>query len=285
MWKIKGVWLLIKNKTIKIMAETITGDNGKSIYRSGSQLVSFFNELGFDDLYGEGFPTRWVFANDRIKGLVNNGRILEFINYSLSAEHYLEVQSQYNVDEIIAYWNSYLELDNLKIIRNGNKFSLDGSSTSKVFIQEKHLEILSTAFLKEQIEKCEKKLLEKDFDGAITNARTLVEEVLLEIEKRLTGKREKNDGDISSLYNRVKRSINFDPGQDGLNDSLKQILQGLNSIVVGIGKLRTKASDSHAREYKPSEHHARLAVNSAMTFTAFIIESYHYQQSKFITKF
>lgn len=65
---------------------------------------------------------------------------------------------------------------------------------------------------------------------------------------------------------------------------MKQILQGLNSIVVGIGKLRTKASDSHAREYKPSEHHARLAVNSAMTFTAFIIESYHYQQMKLITK-
>lgn len=262
------------------MAETIAGDNKKSIYRSGPQLVDFFNELGFDDTYGAGFPTRWVFAELKIKEIINQDRLLEFINYSLSAEHYLEVQSQYDIDEIIEYWNSYLKLDDLKIIRNGNKFSLDGLISSNVIVKEKHLEILSTEFLKEQIDKCEKKLSEKDFDGAITNARALVEEVLLEIEERLTGQREKNGGEMSALYNRIKKLINFDPGQEGLNDSLKQILQGLNSIVVGIGRLRTKASDSHAREYKPNEHHARLAVNSAMTFTSFIIESYSYQQNK-----
>ncbi|OXS74007.1 hypothetical protein B1B04_10355 [Lysinibacillus sp. KCTC 33748] len=270
----------IKNKTIKIMAETIAGDNEKSIYRSGPKLVDFFNDLGFDDTYGPGFPTRWVFAEAKIKEIINQDRLLEFINYSLSAEHYLEVQSQFDVDEIIEYWNSYLELDDIKIIRNGNKFSLDGLISSKVIVKEKQLEILSTEFLKEQIDKCEKKLFEKDFDGAITNARALVEEVLLEIEERLTGQREKNGGEMSALYNRIKKLINFDPGQDGLNESLKQILQGLNSIVLGIGKLRTKASDSHAREYKPTEHHARLAVNSAMTFTSFIIESYSYQQNK-----
>ncbi|WP_083865224.1 abortive infection family protein [Neobacillus bataviensis] len=58
------------------------------------------------------------------------------------------------------------------------------------------------------------------------------------------------------------------------------MLQGLNSIVLGVSKLRTKASDSHSREFNPSEHLARLAVNSAMTFTFFVIESYFYQQSK-----
>lgn len=272
--------LKIRNKTMKIIAETITGDNEKSIYRSGPKLVDFFNDLGFDDTYGPGFPTRWVFAETKIKEIINQDRFLEFINYSLSAEHYLEVQSQFDIDEIIEYWNSYLELDDIKINRNGNKFSLDGLISSKVIVKEKHLEILSTEFLKEQIDKCEKKLFEKDFDGAITNARALVEEVLLEIEERLTGQREKNGGEMSALYNRIKKLINFDPGQEGLNDSLKQILQGLNSIVLGIGKLRTKASDSHAREYKPNEHHARLAVNSAMTFTSFIIESYSYQQNK-----
>lgn len=265
---------------MKIIAETITGDNEKSIYRSGPMLVGFFNDLGFDDTYGPGFPTRRVFAEEKIKEIINQDRFLELINYSLSAEHYLEVQSQFDIDEIIEYWNSYLELDNIKINRNGNKFSLDGLKSAKVIIKEKHLEILSTEFLKEQIDKCEKKLFEKDFDGAITNARALVEEVLLEIEERLTGQREKNGGEMSALYNRIKKLINFDPGQEGLNDSLKQILQGLNSIVLGIGKLRTKASDSHAREYKPNEHHARLAVNSAMTFTSFIIESYSYQQNK-----
>lgn len=263
------------------MAETITGDNGKSIYRTGPDLVDFFNELGFNDTYTKVFPTRWVFAEKKIKELIRQNKFPQFIVYSLSSEHFIELEDmKKRVTEIVDYWNTYLQFDNLKINYNGEKIYLDSLSKSNVLIKEEHLDILSTEFLKEQINKCERKLLEKDFDGAITNARTLVEEILLEIEERITGKREKNNGEIAALYNRIKKLINFDPGEKGLNDSLKQILQGLNSIVVGLGKLRTKASDSHAREYKPSEHHARLAVNSAMTFTSFIIESYNYQQEK-----
>ncbi|MGE7952490.1 hypothetical protein [Lysinibacillus xylanilyticus] len=35
----------IINKTIEILAETIAGDNKKSIYRSGSELVDFLMTL------------------------------------------------------------------------------------------------------------------------------------------------------------------------------------------------------------------------------------------------
>lgn len=263
------------------MAETITGDNKKSIYRSGPNLVDFFNELGFNDSYSQGFSTRWVFAEKRIKEIIHQNKFPEFIEYSLSSEHFIEFEDmEKRITDIVDYWNRYLKLDDLKINYNGEKIRLESLSQSNVLIKDEHLDILSTDFLREQINKCEKKLREKDFDGAITNARTLVEEILLEIEERITGKREKNSGEIATLYNRVKKLINFDPGQKGLNDSLKQILQGLNSIVLGVGKLRTKASDSHAREYKPSEHHARLAVNSAMTFASFISESYNYQQER-----
>jgi len=272
----------IRKRTLKIMAETVTGDNSYSFRRSGPDLVEFFNELGFNDTYGQGFPTRWVYAEDKIKEMVEQDRLIDFINYSLSEEHYFETQSvKYEAqDQIIEFWNKYLELDGLEIIRNGDRFLLNDLTTSKVIIKEEQLDIISTEFLRQQIDKCEKKLSSSDFDGAITNARALVEEVLLEIEERLTGQRGKNGGDMAVLYNRIKKLINFDPGQEGLNESLKQILQGLNSIVLGVSKLRTKASDSHSREFKPNEHHARLAVNSAMTFTSFVIESYFYQQNK-----
>ena len=105
-------------------------------------------------------------------------------------------------------------------------------------------------------------------------------EVLLEIEERVTGNRNKNDGHIDRLYGRVKKHINFDTSKEGLNNSVLQILTGLNSIVIGLGSLRSKASDSHAREYSPDKHHAVLAVNSAKTFTSFIISSYKYQADK-----
>lgn len=272
----------IRNRTIRVIADTIAGENNYSFYRSGPILVEFFNEFGFNDTYGKGFPSRWAYADNKIKKIVDQERLVDFINYCLNEKHYFEIQTEkYETqDQIIELWNKYLELDELKIIRNGSHFLLNNLIDSKVIVRETHLEILSTEFMRQQIDKCEKKLLQRDFDGAITNARTLVEEVLLEIEALLTGQRGKNGGDMAVLYNRVKKLINFDPGQEGLNESLKQILQGLNSIVLGVSKLRTKASDSHSREFKPSEHHARLAVNSAMTFTSFVLESYFYQQSK-----
>lgn len=272
----------LRNKTVRIMADTIAGNNDYSFYRKGPALVDFFNEFGFDDIYGEGFPSRWAYVDDKIREIVTQDRLVEFINYCLSEEIYFETQEKkYETqDQILVLWNKYLELDGFEIIRDGDRFLLKDVKTSKILVREEQLEVLSTEFMREQINKCERKISEGDYDGAITNARALVEEVLLEIEERIMGQRGKNGGDMAVLYNRIKKLINFDPGQEGLNESLKQILQGLNSIVLGVSKLRTKASDSHSREFKPLKHHAHLAVNSASTFTSFIIDSFFYQQTK-----
>lgn len=47
--------------------------------------------------------------------------------------------------------------------------------------------MLSSEFLNDQVDKCNRKISEKDFYGAITNARSMVEEVLLSIEKEIIG--------------------------------------------------------------------------------------------------
>lgn len=179
------------------------------------------------------------------------------------------------------YINSFLEIEGYKTIelKNG-EYSIVGMNGSAVSVNKEELNVLSSEFLNEQVDKCNTKICEKDFYGAITNARSMVEEVLLSIEKEMTGGRGKNNGDMSKLYKRVSKLINFDAGKQGLATPLKQILSGLNSIVIGVVSLRTKASDSHAPEYKPDKHHAVLEVNCAMTFTSFIIGSYNYQRSK-----
>ena len=38
--------------------------------------------------------------------------------------------------------------------------------------------------------------------------------------------------------------------------------------------------DRHAREYKPSKHHAVLLVNTAMTFCNFVFDTFEYQRSR-----
>lgn len=269
----------LRSHTIKILAQTVAGDNGKSFYRSGSQLVDFFNELGFDDVYyGQGFPTRWVYVEEKIKIILQQDKFLEFLNKFLDDSLYID--TEYNTSEIVNYLNQYLEFDGYEIIKTGKKYRIKELKTAQIIIPEECLEIISSEFLEEQIKKCDKKIIEGDYDGAITNARSMIEEVLLEIEKEITGRREKYNGNLNNLYKKVKKLINFDAGREGLDTPLKQILSGLNNIVIGLGGLRTKASDSHAREYKPYKHHAELAVNAAKTLTSFIISSYNYQKEK-----
>jgi hypothetical protein len=56
-------------------------------------------------------------------------------------------------------------------------------------------------FILEQLEKCDKKIAEGDYDGAITNARSLVEDVIArDIYKQATGKELKTKGDLVDDY-------------------------------------------------------------------------------------
>jgi len=43
------------------------GDKAISPYRSGPKLVGFFNDFGTDHTYGQGFPSRWSFAETCIR--------------------------------------------------------------------------------------------------------------------------------------------------------------------------------------------------------------------------
>lgn len=59
-------------KTIEALGSIITGDGQLSPYRTGPQLVNFFNQYGFDDTYSNGFPSRWKYAESKIIELNNN---------------------------------------------------------------------------------------------------------------------------------------------------------------------------------------------------------------------
>jgi Abortive infection C-terminus len=63
-----------------------------------------------------------------------------------------------------------------------------------------------------------------------------------------------------------------------LEDDQKKILQGLASIVDGIGSLRTHIGTAHGRGIQPPEikiSEARLSVNASHTIVIFIMERWH----------
>ena len=45
-------------------------------YRSGPQLVAFFNQFGWNDVYGQvSFPSRWKYAEEKLNALNNSDDI------------------------------------------------------------------------------------------------------------------------------------------------------------------------------------------------------------------
>lgn len=83
--------------------------------------------------------------------------------------------------------------------------------------------------------------------------------------------------DLRNLWKVVSKDLQFDVNrlQD---DDLKKIISGLFSIVDGVSSLRTHGSSAHGqgkRLYIPESRHARLAVNSAHTLAAFVLETWN----------
>lgn len=274
--------LVIDSKTIEALQKLITGDpvsGGSALapYRSGPELVGFFNQFGIEDEYGQGFPSRWMYAESCISDLNGSSHIKGVIENAVDPRAYLG--SNFSIDEAVDYINQFLEFDGVKLTKNSNRYKL--SSLDKEVVTFEHAILENHApnieFIREQNFKCKSKITNGDYDGAITNARSLLEAVLHEIEFKITRSEEKYDGDLNRLYKRVQKLLNLEPSREDISKSLKQLLTGIVSIVGGIASVRNKMSDAHARSYKPAEHHAKLAVNSVHTICMFLLESFEHQ--------
>lgn len=87
---------------------------------------------------------------------------------------------------------------------------------------------------------------------------------------------------VKPLWKVVQQHIGLDPATLEDND-LKQILVGLSSIVDGLGALRTHGGSAHGRGRKPysvEPRHARLAIHSAHSLTAFLLETWEHRRKK-----
>ena len=78
---------------------------------------------------------------------------------------------------------------------------------------------ISHAYIEEQIKKCDLKVFEGDFPRAITNARSLLEAVLMGVEREPQDQPVPYDGDLPRLWRRVQALLSPNPPKDGLGDS------------------------------------------------------------------
>lgn len=82
--------------------------------------------------------------------------------------------------------------------------------------------------------------------------------------------------DLKNLFNVIRFELGMDPATVE-DEDLKRIITGLLSVVDGVASLRTHAGAAHGagrRVYKLLPRHARLAVHSAHTVAAYILEAW-----------
>ncbi len=258
------------------LAWVITGDgDSPSPYMSTTALANFFAR--YDGVVGAS-GSRREYTLACLTQANGTDVLTEVIEDYLDERRFYGCDS--TVDDAANLLNEYFLHDGYRLVREGHRYRAAnaGGLSAQSDATFDPCSDAGAAYIEQQIRKCNAKLGLGDYEGAITNARSLVETVLLELERSMDPTAGAYNGDLVKLYKRVQVLLNLDPGAEAA-ESLRQILTGLTSIINGLAGLRNKMSDAHATTYKPARHHAKLAVNAATTLVDFMFGTYSYQNT------
>ncbi len=110
--------MLLQSKTLEKLRLLI---NEETEYRSGPTLVRFFNELGFNDEYGQGFPSRWIYTDEKLVQINGKPELDKCIKKLFAPVNYI---SQFKeLDGHFNDFNQYLAFDGWKVVRKGKEIT------------------------------------------------------------------------------------------------------------------------------------------------------------------
>lgn len=170
-------------------------------------------------------------------------------------------------NDIKIYQDCFRIWENLKLSIKDN--IIEATTTSK----------LNHDFINEQISKCNKKIENGDFSWAITNGRTFLEAIMIEIIEEDTWETVKNNGKINKLFAKVKNILNLE-NRNEYPFAITQILEWIDKITSWLANLSNNIWDRHANKFNTKKHHAKIAVNCCMTLADFLLDSRDYQKIK-----
>ncbi len=266
-------------RTLSLIAEVVCGNAGAdevslSPYRRYVDIDAFFgHDLGLEsaDLERGSRQQRAEAWLRRYNGTAELARIVEAAVGPASF-----AGSTMEPGPAVAHLNGALQAEGYRLVRVGTGYKLVGPTMVELPAAQGGGP-LSDEYVRELADKCRVKLETGDYDGAITNARTLVEVVLGELEEALTGARNDYAGDLPRQYKAVSRMLRLDDDREDLDARFKDVVRGLVTVVNGLAPLRNKLSDGHARVRMPARHHAEVVVNAATTVAVFLGQSYQAQ--------
>lgn len=284
--------MFLSPSSIANLANIITGNSGIPPERNFAEICILFKKY----IVCESLE---VFKNNNnLQGLDDNEILLKYTISKLNSINatskltklveYIANNSSFYKDaqdatlifdqvEVIASINAVIKHDNYEIFKARTKNRVYGLNDSLVDYQCLFCKNKLGAYtvIKDHLDKCYLKVNNGDYTGAITNARTLEEQILREIEIHLDSNATSYDGKLPNLYKRVMSLLNFEEGMsENIKTIYRQILGGLSGSINGFAGLRNTMSDSHPIEHMPTENDAILAVNEAKTIANFVVKYY-----------
>lgn len=152
--------MILCKKTLECLREMI---NEKSEYRSGPKLVQFFNDLGFNDSYGQGFPSRWLFTDERLAKINGTPALDQCIRNTFAPVNFVgRIQE---LELLINEFNQYLAFDKWKVVRREAEVSFQ--KLEKVEIYSGEPKDLESEFLSREFTNIDLRALK--LENAITD--------------------------------------------------------------------------------------------------------------------
>lgn len=104
--------MILQKKTLEKLRQII---NEESEYRTGPKLVEFFNRLGFNDSYGQGFPSRWIYTDEKLNLINGTPQLDKCIKEVFAVVNFANKIS--DLDNLISEFNKILTFDKWKVKR------------------------------------------------------------------------------------------------------------------------------------------------------------------------
>lgn len=187
-----------------------------------------------------------------------------------------------SIAEVLEYINAEFSKDNYEIVQLEETgefkiYSLDDSMVNYDCIF-KEKELGNYILINQQCEKCIKKIENGDYMGAITNASSLIEQLLQEIiDHNGFHQNISYNSKLKLFLDDVLEALELTKGLTRPKSNVyKKLKAGFSYLTDGLYVMRNTMSDAHRimKGFEPSKKEALLAVNTAKTIANFIVAEY-----------
>jgi len=281
--------ILLNNDILSI----IIGDSsfGNSIlieekmpYLSGNEICLIANKMGYDIKYNEdetkGF-TRTQYIKNVIEYCINNQKLSDLFNEITDKKRYTYLANHsYNNDGLSDYYhlindfqnsiNNILAFYSVTLLRDNNMWYIKEFDVDKIIIPLN--EKINTEYINKKYEEIIEEINKEKYNHALTLSKNMIEKTfkLLLDNKHINYS---NNDDMNDLYKEVKSSYSLN-ANGKMNQNLKKIMSGLNSIIDGITGIRNLMGDAHdhiENEFGLRAFDLKMIVNSSKIVCEYLI--------------